>query len=80
MKAERARRGLSAKEVAGKIGVHENALLRWESGETDPLGSNLINLSSFYKCSPEYLLAQTEERMGKVICTPNDICDFPTSS
>lgn len=62
MKAERSRKGLSAKDVAKNIGVHENALLRWESGEAEPLGSNLIALSEFYGCSPEYLLELTDER------------------
>lgn len=62
MKAERSRMGLSAKEVAKRIGVHENALLRWENGDSEPLGSNLIALSEFYSCSPEYLLELTDKR------------------
>ena len=70
MRAERARSGLSAKEVARRIGVHENAILRWESGKADPLGSNLINLSNLYSCSPEYLLDQTNERHRSAVgCT-----------
>lgn len=62
MKAERALSGLTAKEVAQQIGVHENALLRWENGEAEPLGVNLINLARFYGCSPDYLLGLTDER------------------
>lgn len=62
MKAERARSGFTAEEVAQKIGVHPNALLRWENGESEPLGSNLVSLSKLYDCSPGYLLGLTDER------------------
>ena len=32
MRAERVRRGLTATDVAKVVGVHPNALLRWEKG------------------------------------------------
>lgn len=67
MKAERVRRGMSAAEVADKIGVHVNALLRWENGTTEPMGENLIRLSKLYDVSPEYLLEQTTNPNGKVV-------------
>lgn len=67
MRAERAKLGLSAKEVANSIGVHENALLRWEEGASEPLGSNLIALSKFYGVSPEYLLEETSDPHKKVV-------------
>lgn len=65
MRAERVRLGLTAKEVAARVGVHENALLRWENGISEPLGQNLIKLSELYSCSPEYLLGMTDERNGR---------------
>lgn len=67
MKAERAKLGLTAKEVAGAIGVHENALLRWENGKSEPLGENLISLSRLYGVSPEYLIEQTSDPHRKVV-------------
>lgn len=67
MKAERAKLGLSAKEVAGSIGVHENALLRWEEGTAEPLGGNLVALSKFYGVSPEYLIDETNDPHKKVV-------------
>lgn len=67
MRAERVRRGLSANQVADEIGVHVNALLRWESGKTEPLGENIIKLSKLYGVSPEYLLEQTTEPNAKVV-------------
>lgn len=67
MKAERGRKGLTAKQVASLVGVHENAVLRWESGAAEPMGSNLIELSKLYGCSPEYLLEQTDDPRGVAI-------------
>lgn len=62
MKAERARVGLTAEEVAKKIGVHPNAVLRWENEEAEPLCTNLIKLAKLYGCSPDYLPGLTDER------------------
>ena len=59
MKAERARKGMSAKQVADAVGVHENAVRRWETGEAEPMGSNLVRLSRLYGCYPQYHLQQT---------------------
>lgn len=69
MKAERARKSMSARQVALAIGVHENAVMRWESGEAEPLGSNLVKLSKLYECSPEYLLEQTDDPHAAIIAT-----------
>lgn len=67
MKAERARLGLSARDVARKIGVGVGTLLRWESGEAEPMAGNIIKLSHLYGCSPEYLLGLTSERKQDLI-------------
>ena len=48
--------GLTAEQVAQKIGVHPNSLLMWERGETEPLGESLIGLSKLYQKSPDWLL------------------------
>ena len=52
---------LTADEAAERIGVHVNALLRWERGEADPMGSNLIALSKLYGASPEALLELSDQ-------------------
>lgn len=67
MKAERVRRGLSIQQVAEMVGVHVNAVSRWENGEAEPLGSNLIKMSRLYGCSPEYLMEQTSDRDGEAV-------------
>lgn len=65
MRAERARAGLSVEEAANAAGVHQNTLIRWEQGQTDPLAINLINLAKLYGCTPEYLLGMTDDRNGR---------------
>lgn len=67
MKAERVRNGLTVHQVSVELGVHENAVSRWESGEAEPMGSNLVKLSRLYKCSPEYLMEQTSDRDGEAV-------------
>ena len=67
MKAERARYGLSADEAAKKIGVSANTLLRWESGQNDPLSENLMKLAKLYNCTPDYLL-DISNRETRITC------------
>lgn len=67
MRAERARNDMSIAEVAKAIGVHQNAIARWESGQTEPTASNLIALSKLYKCTPEYLLDLTDDPHGVAV-------------
>lgn len=67
MRAERVRNSLTAAEAAESIGVNVNALLRWETGEAEPLAGNLLKLAKLYGCSPEYLLEQTSDRHGKAV-------------
>ncbi len=64
MRAERVRLGLSTEEVANCVGVHVNALCRWERGESEPLGDNLLKLAHLYKCTPDYLMSYTDDRHG----------------
>lgn len=67
MKAERARYGWSASEVAERIGVHCNSVLSWENGESEPVAENLQKLARLYGCSIEYLLEQTNDRTAAAI-------------
>lgn len=72
MRAERARCGLSAKKVADIIGVHPNAVSRWESGDAEPTSSNLLALCKLYgDVSPEYLLDMTSDPHGTVVAGAN---------
>lgn len=69
MKAERIRHGFTLEYVSNQIGVHHNAISRWENKHSEPTASNLIALSKLYGCSPEYLLDLTDERNGAAVVT-----------
>ena len=69
MRAERARKGLTIEQVGKAIGVHPNAISRWENGESFPTASNLIALCNLYECSPEYLLDMTNDERGTAVVT-----------
>ena len=67
MRAARIRKGLTTEEVGERVGVHKNAVQRWERGESEPMGSNLIALSKLYGVSPDVLMEQTDKRDGRAI-------------
>ena len=67
IRAERARLHMSAKEVASAIGVHENTVIRWESGAATPRLRNIYRLSELYDCTPDYLLGYTDDRHRNVV-------------
>lgn len=56
MRAERARRGMTASQVAKSIGVSANQIYRWENEEQEPGAVNIVKLARLYGVSPEYLL------------------------
>lgn len=67
MRAERARKGMTVEQVADAIGVHANAVHRWEHGDSEPLATNIVALSKLYGCSPEYLLDMTDAPDGVAV-------------
>lgn len=62
MKAERARNGYTVEQVAEKIGVHSNTIVRWENGTAEPRASNIVAMAHLYRCTPEYLLGIAANR------------------
>jgi transcriptional regulator with XRE-family HTH domain len=53
--ALRARDGLSPEELAGRLGVERDAVLKWESGEDSPNPDQLAALADLYQVPPEEL-------------------------
>jgi transcriptional regulator with XRE-family HTH domain len=67
LREEREREGISVDKLADAIGVHPNTIRGWERGDYEPTGKNLVQLTSLFGCSAEYLLDMTDERSnGKV--------------
>jgi len=61
MRLWRESKGLSLRELAGRVGVSHTSLCAWESGASDPLGENLrrwckeigISVALFHAMEPE---------------------------
>ena len=62
MRAERARLGLTQKQVAEELGVSTVAVSGWEQDKATPNVENIISLCKLYGCSVEYLLDMTDVR------------------
>lgn len=56
----RVQRGLSQVELAERAGIGENAVWRYESGETEPKGEVIARLAKELDVSTDYLLGLTE--------------------
>lgn len=57
LKDYRVAMGLSQKQLANKLGIHEQTVSRWERGEREPDILMLNRLSELYRCSVDDLVA-----------------------
>lgn len=64
---ERKKMGLTTKQVADRLGVHQNTYINWEKGNNIPTGDNLINLTRLFGGTPEYLLGMTDNQNEMVV-------------
>lgn len=62
LRRERELRGLGVEEAARALGVAAALLEAWEGDKTEPYATDLISLSRYYHCSPDYLLGLSNER------------------
>ncbi len=58
----RKERGLSQEQLAEKLSVSRQAILKWESGQSVPESDKLLAISSYFDVSLDYLLKETEEQ------------------
>ena len=56
LKKLRKDRGISAKELAEKVGVHSSTILTWEKGKGKPNLVKLIKLADFFKIKLDQLI------------------------
>lgn len=54
----RARRGFTQDHVAKRLGCHESAVSRWESGSRFPTGEDLVALADLFEVSADDLLGR----------------------
>jgi transcriptional regulator with XRE-family HTH domain len=60
LRAIRDKHGLKQNEAAQKVGIKNNTLSSYESGDRQPDYNTLIKLADLYETSVEYLLRGTE--------------------
>ena len=56
IKEARIRAGISQKEVAISLSVAQATVSLWEKGNTNPIGTRLVQLAELLSCSTDYLL------------------------
>ena len=56
IKKMRLERGFTQRYIAYKTGVSQQAVVKWESGETMPAYSRLKTLAKIYDCTVDELL------------------------
>ena len=56
LKELRLEKNLSIQALAKQIGIGSSSLCRWENGQADIRGTQLIILSNFFGVSVDYLL------------------------
>ena len=67
----RKKANLTQIELAEKLGVSIATLRRWESGETAPTGTRIVELANLLKVSPDEVINDAEVRPGKMsVLTP----------
>lgn len=62
VEVERRAAGLTVEQVADLVGVHPNTVRGWERGDYEPTSKNLVQLSTLFGCSADYLLGLTVNR------------------
>lgn len=61
--SERARMGKTQSELAEELGVSKYTISNWENGNAPINADALIVLARKFRCSTDYLLGMTEERL-----------------
>jgi transcriptional regulator with XRE-family HTH domain len=70
----RARRGFTQDHVARRLGVHESAVSRWESGSRFPTGEDLVALADLFEVSADDLLGRSRQYVSSGAA----LLDMPT--
>lgn len=60
LKAIRAEQGITHEELARRANVTLRTVQRWQDGESEPRGAQLLNLANALGVDPDSLYAETE--------------------
>lgn len=67
VKKLRIEKGLTQKELAEIMHVHQTAVSQWENSKYNPDLQVALQLAEFFNVSVEFLLGQTQERNGMYV-------------
>lgn len=73
IKLERTRIGLSQAKLAEKLNLTQQAIAKWEKGQSEPDSETIIKLCTIFKVSTDYLLGRTEKENNIDIYKINNI-------
>jgi transcriptional regulator with XRE-family HTH domain len=75
IKTLRAEKGISQASLANILGLSQQAIAKWETGNSEPDSDMLDKLASFFNVSVDYLLGRTNERTSNKTSTdlPDDV-------
>ena len=59
-------RGITVKELASNIYVHESAVRNWEKGRRIPSSEEIIRIAQIYGVSADYLLGLSDRPEGGI--------------
>ena len=62
IRGERARLGLTQRELANRLGVSVRVVQDWEAGRSKPDVKSVLQMSELFDCTTDYLLGRSEER------------------
>lgn len=74
IKGLRKKKGLTQLELAGLVHVTDKAVSKWETGEGNPEITILIQLSSIFQVSLDYLLTGKEPEKEVVVISKMELC------
>ncbi len=72
LRTVRERRGITLKQVAGKIGVSESLISQIERNKVSPSVDTLISLADVLEIDLEYLFKDYKRRKGATVVKPED--------
>ena len=58
--------GLTQVDVAGKLGISQQAYASWERGVKKPTQENLVKIAQILNVSVDYLVGNSEEKADKL--------------
>lgn len=61
IKLLRRRSSVSQQELAGKVGVTQQAVAKWEAGKSYPRGETLVKLASVLSCTIDELFGRSQD-------------------